>query len=146
MKAPQSILVTGADTPIGERLIRELLDDSRVDRVLAVTGGPAEHLPIREEERLVVHQVDMSRNRRLHDLLFGPQGTLFVTDNDLDKIFVYANAGEVPVDEFSAADLEQPTDLAFGPRGRLYVASSARDAVLVFRRDGSVENTPPSFK
>jgi hypothetical protein len=35
------VLVTGASTPLGERLVRLLLTDSRGAHVLAITGEPA---------------------------------------------------------------------------------------------------------
>ena len=67
----KNVLVTGADTPLGERLIRRLLLDSRVDRILAVTSGK-DPLPIEESDRLQSIQVDLRRSRRVHSLLFGP--------------------------------------------------------------------------
>lgn len=75
----ESVLVTGADTPIGERLIRELLDDSRVSHILAVTAGDPADFPLQEGDRLEVLKVDISRNRRLHDLLFGKARDLGTT-------------------------------------------------------------------
>ena len=66
----KNVLVTGADTPVGERLIRRLLLDSRVEQILAVTSG-ADPLPIQESDRLHSIQVDLRRSRRVHSLLFG---------------------------------------------------------------------------
>lgn len=66
---PVNVMVTGADAPIGERLVRDLLQDSRVDRILAVPWREAEHLPV--DDRLVVVPVDLSSSRRVHELLFG---------------------------------------------------------------------------
>lgn len=70
---PQSrnVLVTGANTPLGERLVRSLLDDSRVDQIIAVTGEPPEHFAVAANRRLTVIQVDMVRSRRVRNLLFG---------------------------------------------------------------------------
>ena len=69
----RNVLVTGASTSIGERLVRVLLDDSRVGRILAVTGEDPSLLPVEDiEGRLTTIQVDLRRNRRVHDLLFGP--------------------------------------------------------------------------
>ena len=65
-------MVTGASQPIGERMVRTLLDDSRVDRVLAITGEPVEHFPIAPQPRLTVLDVDLARSRRVRALLFGP--------------------------------------------------------------------------
>jgi UDP-glucose 4-epimerase len=68
----QSVLVTGASAPIGERLVRSLLDDSRVQHVIAVTGTPAETFPIPPSKRLLVIQADLKKSRQFADLLFGP--------------------------------------------------------------------------
>lgn len=64
-----NVMVTGADAPVGERLVRDLLGDSRVDRILAVPWKEAAHLP--RDERLTVVPVDLSSSRRVHELLFG---------------------------------------------------------------------------
>ena len=73
----KNVLVTGADTPVGERLIRRLLMDSRVDEILAVTSGK-DPLPIEASDRLHCIQVDLRRSRRVHSLLFGPARDLKV--------------------------------------------------------------------
>ncbi len=62
--------MTGAGAPIGESLVRALLDDSRVSHVLAATGYPERSFPIASSDRLTVRSVDVSRNRQLHHLLF----------------------------------------------------------------------------
>ncbi|RME24215.1 MAG: hypothetical protein D6798_11740 [Deltaproteobacteria bacterium] len=69
MTRPLNVMVTGADSPVGERLIRDLLDDSRVDRILAVPWRTGDHLP--PDDRLTIVPVDLSSSRRVHDLLFG---------------------------------------------------------------------------
>ena len=69
---PRNVLVTGASSPIGERLVRTLLQDSRVDRVIAVAGGPPDETPLHPQPRLRVLQVDLRREREVHELLFGP--------------------------------------------------------------------------
>lgn len=75
----RNVLVTGASTSIGERLLRVLLDDSRVGHILAVTGEDPALLPIDDiEGRLTVIQVDLRRNRRVHNLLFGPARDLAI--------------------------------------------------------------------
>ena len=69
----RNVLVTGATTSIGERLIRSLLQDSRVGCVLAAMGEDPSALPIADHEgRLTRIQVDLARPRRVHNLLFGP--------------------------------------------------------------------------
>ena len=66
------VLVTGATTPIGERLCRSLLADQDVDHVLAVGPHPPERaMPFAHGERLVYRQMDLSRSRAVHELLFG---------------------------------------------------------------------------
>lgn len=68
-----SVLVTGATTPIGERLVRSLIADTRVDHVLAVgIEDPEEALPFSHGKRLTYLRVDLGRERRIRELLFGP--------------------------------------------------------------------------
>lgn len=68
-----SVLVTGATTPIGERLVRSLIADTRVEHVLAVGLEPAEQaLPFSHGKRLTYLRVDLGRERRIRELLFGP--------------------------------------------------------------------------
>lgn len=74
-----SVLVTGATTPIGERLIRSLVADTRVAHVLAVAPEPEERgLPFTHGKRLTYLQVDLTRSRRVRQLLFGPARDLNV--------------------------------------------------------------------
>jgi UDP-glucose 4-epimerase len=65
------VMVTGAGSPIGEQLVRRLLDDSRIGHILAVTGHTVESFPINESKRLTVVQVDLIKTRRVHHLMFG---------------------------------------------------------------------------
>lgn len=68
-----SVLVTGATTPVGERLVRSLVADTRIAHVLAV--GPesaANSLPFSHGKRLTYINVDLSKTRKVHELLFGP--------------------------------------------------------------------------
>lgn len=74
-----SILVTGATTPIGERLVRSLLADTRVSHVLAVGVEPHDRaLPFTMGHRFTYVSSDLTRSRKLHDLLFGPARDLGV--------------------------------------------------------------------
>jgi len=75
----KSVLVTGATTPIGERLVRSLIADTRIDHVLA-TGREREEdaLPFSRTSRLTYLQVDLRRSRRVRELLFGPARDLEV--------------------------------------------------------------------
>lgn len=65
-------MVTGASTPVGERLVRSLLNDENVGKVLAVAyEAPDVAMPFSHGERLVYKQVDLSRSREARTLLFG---------------------------------------------------------------------------
>jgi UDP-glucose 4-epimerase len=68
----QTVLVTGADSPLGEKLIRALLVDSRVERVLAVSPREPDQLPLPRSERVLRLQVDLHSSRKVQNLLFGP--------------------------------------------------------------------------
>jgi len=69
----KSVLVTGATSPIGTRLIRSLLADTRVSQVLAVDMKPEDRLKpeLRSNKRLTYLQVDLRRPRRIRNLIFG---------------------------------------------------------------------------
>jgi len=69
---PRRVLVTGATTPIGERLCRALLEDDRIEHVLAI--GPkkgADSMPFGQNDKLTYKQFDLSRNRHVRQMLFG---------------------------------------------------------------------------
>ena len=67
-----SVLVTGATTPVGERLVRSLVADTRVKHVIAVGHSPPDQaLPFSHGSRLTYVKVDLARPRRVHQLLFG---------------------------------------------------------------------------
>lgn len=67
-----SVLVTGVATPVGLALVDRLLSDARVRRVIAASHLPAaEALGGREHDRLSYVEVDLTRTRKVHDLLFG---------------------------------------------------------------------------
>ena len=67
----RNVLITGASSPLGEYLIERLLSDYRIEKILAVCdeGYP---LTLPESERLSIFQLKMRKQRKLHDLLFGP--------------------------------------------------------------------------
>jgi UDP-glucose 4-epimerase len=74
-----SVLVTGTTTPIGERLVRSLIADTRVQHVLAVGNeDPDVALPFSHGKRLTYLKVDLARERGLRELLFGPARDLGV--------------------------------------------------------------------
>ena len=69
----QGVMVTGATTPIGERLIRRLLEDEGIESVLAVGLEPEDEAPLPQGygDRLTYVSVDLGRSRRVRNLLFG---------------------------------------------------------------------------
>jgi len=67
----KNVLITGASSPIGEQLVLRLLEDSRVGQVLAA-ADPDNPLTLAERPRLTRVTVDFRKQRRLHNLLFGP--------------------------------------------------------------------------
>lgn len=74
-----SVLVTGATSAIGERLVRSLLADTRVAHVLATGPEPVEQaLPFPAGKRLTYVQVDVRKSRQLSELVFGPAQDLGV--------------------------------------------------------------------
>lgn len=75
----KAVLVTGAAAPLGERLVRTLLEDPSIGHILAVdVRPPDEVLPFSHASRLTYLQVDLTRERRVHDMLFGPARDLGV--------------------------------------------------------------------
>jgi UDP-glucose 4-epimerase len=66
------VLVTGATTPVGSALVRALCADERVGHVLAV-GARRGHGDVPcADARVHYLQVDLTRNRSMRELLFGP--------------------------------------------------------------------------
>lgn len=75
----RSVLVTGAASPLGQRLVRSLLADTRVKHVLAVDDVRSdEALPFSHAGRLTYLPVDLRRERKVRELLFGPAQDLDV--------------------------------------------------------------------
>ncbi len=75
----RGVLVTGVDTPVGELLVRSLLADDAIGQVLAVGSRPPEDaLPFSHAGRLTYIQLDLLKERRVKDLLFGPARDLGV--------------------------------------------------------------------
>ncbi|MBX3251837.1 MAG: NAD-dependent epimerase/dehydratase family protein [Myxococcales bacterium] len=64
-------LVTGATTVVAEALIEHLLDDPRTELVLAVGREPRRAPPL-EDGRVRYERVDLSREREVRSLVFGP--------------------------------------------------------------------------
>ena len=75
----RAVLVTGAAAPMGQRLVRSLLADTRVSHVLAVDDVPADHaLPFSHAGRLTYLAMDIRKARKVRELLFGPARDLNV--------------------------------------------------------------------
>ena len=73
------VLVTGVGSPISERLVRSFLADTRVKHVLTCGHLPrAQALTLPESRRLTYLQVDLTRSRRVRELVFGPARDLGV--------------------------------------------------------------------
>lgn len=64
------IMITGASTALGTRLIETLLGDPTVESILAV-GSNFDHPVPDAGERLVYERVDLTRTRSIHTLIFG---------------------------------------------------------------------------
>ncbi len=109
MSAPRGVLVTGADAPLGERLVRRLLEDPGVAHVLAVGSRPMEEaLPFEDERRLTYLAVNLTRERRVRDLLFGPARDLGV------EVVVHTAMGHAASEEgkaVHAANVDATRDL-----------------------------------
>ena len=75
----KGVLITGVDTPLGESLARALLADPNVGQVLAIGSRPPEEaLPFSHANRLTYIQIDLLKERRIKELLFGPARDLGV--------------------------------------------------------------------
>lgn len=72
-----SVLVTAASTLLGTALVRSLVEDPRVDAVLAVAAEPRWTGP--GSPKLHYLQADLTRSRRIRRLLFGPARDLDVS-------------------------------------------------------------------
>ncbi|MGH1348013.1 MAG: NAD-dependent epimerase/dehydratase family protein [Nannocystales bacterium] len=66
------VLVTGATTPVGRRLVEVLLESSKDARVLAVGIEPAAQSKLPADARLTYKRVDLRRGRGVRELLYGP--------------------------------------------------------------------------
>lgn len=68
----RGVMVTGATTPVGERLVQALVEDDTVGRVLAVGLEPEDRaITFEDPDKLTYRSVDLGRSRRAHELLFG---------------------------------------------------------------------------
>lgn len=76
------VAVLGATTPVGRAIIRVLVEDARVEHVIAVGAEDTlGRLPFSAEGRLRYVKTDLTRSRSVRELLFGP-----VRDDDVEAI------------------------------------------------------------
>ena len=75
----QGVMVTGATTPLGSALIRRLLLEPHIEKILAIGAEkqPAELAPLLGE-RVHYMAVDLTRERSLRGLLFGEAARLSI--------------------------------------------------------------------
>lgn len=66
-----AVLVTGATTPVGRHLVEVLLASDEETRVLAVGIEHEAQCGLASHERLTYARVDLGRERRVRELLFG---------------------------------------------------------------------------
>lgn len=83
----------------------------------------------------------------VRDVAFGPDGHLYVSSFNQDRVFVIDATGQERLQIGASSNLDGAWGLAFGPEGRLYVASVNSDSILVFERSGAfvTEFTEPSI-
>jgi UDP-glucose 4-epimerase len=70
-RPPRGVLLLGATTPLGRQLCADLLADRDIQAVLAVALESQEQARLPEDPRLTYQQVDLTRPRHMHRLLFG---------------------------------------------------------------------------
>ena len=113
------VMVTGAGSPIGEQLVRNLLDDSRVGHILAVSGYSTDSFPLESSKRLTIAQVDMIKSRSVHNLLFE-------TAKDLDiNVVIHTAMHASAMDE--------------GAKVHAYNVDSVRNLINLCERHPSIE-------
>lgn len=75
----KAVLVTGAASPLGQMFVRSLLADTRIRHVLAVDDLPPDKAqPFSHAGRLTWKPVDLTRTRKVRELLYGPARDLGV--------------------------------------------------------------------
>lgn len=67
----RTVMILGATTPLGRALARQLLTEPWLKSLIAVGRDPEEALAISSDPKLCYRQVDLTRPRQMHDLLFG---------------------------------------------------------------------------
>ena len=100
------VLITGASTPLGRALVRALLDDPRVETILAVAAEPRWTGP--SAHKLTYLQEDLTRTRSIRRLVFGPARDLNV------RVIVHGALHRSPTDQgpkVRALNVESTCDL-----------------------------------
>ncbi len=78
----RSVLVTGATTPLGARIVQKLLQLPDIERVLAVGVEPEQDVPRPLcDGKCTYLQLDLTRSRSMRNLMFGP-----VFRHDVDAV------------------------------------------------------------
>lgn len=95
-KPVRGVLVTGVDAPVGEWLARSLLADPNIGHIIAVAPH-AERIALPQSSRLTFLPVELNKERRVHDLLFGP-----VRELGVEVVIHAATAGDATHDSRSA--------------------------------------------
>ena len=103
-------LITGATTPIGRALIRDLLQDDDTQRIIAV-GGEATR-DVEGDGRLTRLHVDLRRERSIRQLIFGPVRDEGVTTM-LVVLYPPADVGVTGIGWRAAPPLPPPLNLFF---------------------------------
>src|SRR5688572_8039606 len=76
-----------------------------------------------------------SEARQIENIVFGPDGTIYLADGHTNKIWHYNPATGALIRTFATGmshgpDLDSPRGMAFGPDGLLYVASFWNSRIL----------------
>lgn len=115
--SPRGITFGG---PVGDLYVTSDHDIQRYDRT---TGAPVGTGIFATDPGALTH----------YDLTFGPDGDLYVTAYQTNKVIRFNGTTGAPLPDFVTAGLgglNKPIGLAFGPDGNLYVCSSGTNQVL----------------
>lgn len=146
-----AVLVTGATTPLGRALVHALLADPRVDRVLAVGLEAAEDSGLdTDQPGLHYARVDLSRPRRVYDLLFGParqleiqtivHGPLHRSPQDRGRQVHAVNVGSTR--SLLGMSERHPTIRRFVFRSHCEIYATRADQPAVFGEDHPINFSP----
>ncbi|MBI1865960.1 MAG: SMP-30/gluconolactonase/LRE family protein [Nitrospirae bacterium] len=125
--------------PDDERMLRPFGLSAHPEKIcVADPSAQAVHLFDRKAQRY--RKVSTAGRTRLVSpvgVAIGPNGSIYVTDSVLAKIFVFNGSGRF-VREIAGGGLTRPTGVAVDAvRGRLYVVDSVAGRVVAFDLDGT---------